>query len=71
MQTLAHTVVLFILFIICFLPSILSFIRRARSFYWTLLANLLILGLVGGNFDIKVTGLCLVVLTLAAGSFNE
>tara|TARA_B100000029_G_C17567758_1_gene955616 strand:- start:743 stop:958 length:216 start_codon:yes stop_codon:yes gene_type:complete len=65
LQALAHVVVLFLLFSICFLPSIVSFIRRARSFYWTLLANAGILIGVGGNFDIKVTGLCLIVLTLA------
>ena len=65
LQALAHIVVLLVLFSICFLPSIVSFVRRARSFYWTLLANIGILVGVGGSFDIKVTGLCLIVLTLA------
>ena len=71
LQALAHVLVLHLLFGICFLPSIVSFYRVSRARYWTLAANVAILVVVGGNFDIKATGLCLIVLTLAAGSFNE
>ena len=67
LQALAHVVVLTILFGICFLPSLVSFYRRSRAFYLILLANFGILVFVGGNFDIKATGLALLVLTLTAG----
>jgi hypothetical protein len=66
LQFLAHTLVLSLLFSICFLPSILSFYRGARSRFWVLMINVITLATVGGTFDIKVTGLCLIVLTLAA-----